>query len=104
MRIFPSLVFLAFFPGLCGAADDGTSQDNPCDDPVVFSEPPSRVPKVVTLEHLATPTPDEPRLVWHCGTPDPPSPPVEARSAVAGGAVIPRASRAGSAVVPESGR
>lgn len=101
------LVFLSFFSGFCVVAADGVSgadQESACDDPVIFGGPSSRVSDVVTLEHLALPAREEPRLVWHCGTPDPPPPPVEALSAGVRIAVTLRAPCVGETVVRESRR
>jgi hypothetical protein len=79
------LVVLATL-GVCGAEQRGplaSDHVEPCEVDVVISDgPPPRTPAVVLPDLVAIPAFGTPRLVWHCGTPDPSPPPVEALRAV----------------------
>jgi hypothetical protein len=86
MRTLATVLIVLVFLGVCSAEERGllaSDHVEPCEVDVVISDGSStRAPAVVLLDLLAIPVLEAPRLVWHCGTPDPPPPPLEALTTV----------------------
>jgi hypothetical protein len=81
-----ALVAVAFVVGgVCSAEERAvlaSDHAEPCDvDVVILDRSSPRAPIIVSFDRSADATVGTPWLVWHCGTPEPLPPPVEALTA-----------------------